>query len=482
MIKKTLLFAGALAFSSLASVFAGGYLTNTNQSARFGRLFALESMTNAADAAYYNPAGTIKLPEGFHFSFSNQSAFQERIINSDFIGFKGGHKEYVGKASAPIIPSLQGVYRKGNWALSGNIGLIGGGGKATFDNGLPSFEAPISMIPGALSKFAGQAGVPLVADAYNVNAYMTGANYFFGGQLGGTYKINEMFSVYGGFRMNVVRNKYEGYLRDIQINPKSDLMPMLGDGSMINASEYFKQLAQSQQLPLDDQTRALLNAYSEATKDKELNVTQSGWGVAPIVGAHFSWNGLNIGAKYEFRAALDIENKTKIDNTGMFEPGAMTAHDIPALLTIGASYDIIEPLTVSFGYHHFFDKDASMAVSAATGVGKQKSLKGGTNEYLFGAEWRIDRMFTVSGGGQVTRYGLADNFQSDLSFSVSSYSLGFGGAVNVSKNVQLNASYFFTDYSDYRKEQANYNGTGFAGVDTYTRKNKVFSVGVDFSF
>lgn len=476
MIKKTLLFVGALAFSSFASVFAGGYLTNTNQSARFGRLFALEAMTNAADAAYYNPAGTIKLPEGFHFTFSNQSAFQERIINSDFIGFQGGHKEFVGKASAPIIPSLQGVYRKGDWALSGNIGLIGGGGKATFNEGLPMFEAPISMIPGTLSKFASGAGVPLSADAYFMNSYMTGANYFFGGQLGGTYKINEMFSVYGGFRMNVVHNKYEGYVRDISINPKSAVLPMLGDGSMVNASDYFAALAQNPQLPLSDDIKAILLGYSQATKDMELETKQSGWGVAPILGAHFSWNGLNIGAKYEFRTALDIENKTKRDDTGQFKNGVNTAHDIPALLAIGASYDIIEPLTVSFGYHHFFDKDAAMAGD------KQKHLTGGTNEYLFGAEWRIDKMFTVSGGGQVTRYGLADGFQSDLSFSVSSYSLGIGGAVNVSKNVQLNASYFFTDYSDYRKEQANYNKTGQAGVDTYTRKNKVFAVGVDFSF
>lgn len=482
MIKKTLLFLGVLALASFSTAFAGGYLTNTNQSARFGRLFALEAMTNAADAAYYNPAGTIKLPEGFHFTFSNQSAFQERIINSKFENFADGGKKYVGKASAPIIPSLQGVYRKGNWALSGYLGLIGGGGKATFDSGLPSFEAPISMIPGALSGFASAAQVPLTADAYNVNAYMTGANYFFGGQLGGTYKINDMFSVYGGFRMNVVHNKYEGYLRNIEINPNSSAVPALGNGSMVNASSYFAQLAQFQHPAINDEVKAMLNGYSEATKDKELNVKQSGWGVAPIIGAHFSWNALNIGAKYEFRTALDIENKTKIDNTGMFEPGKMTAHDIPALLAIGASYDIIEPLTVSFGYHHFFDKQASMAVSPSTGKGKQKSLKGGTNEYLFGVEWRVDKMFTVSSGGQVTRYGLADDFQSDLSFSVSSYSLGFGGAVNVSKNVQLNVSYFFTDYQDYTKKQSNYNDTGKPGSDTYTRKNKVFAVGVDFHF
>ena len=91
-------------------------------------------------------------------------------------------------------------------------------------------------------------------------------------------------------------------------------------------------------------------------------------------------------------------------------------------------------------------------------------------------------MFLVSAGGQITRYGLGDGFQSDLSFSVNSYSLGFGGAVNLSKNVQLNVGYFFTNYSDYTKASANYNGTGLAGTDVFSRTNKVFTAGIDFSF
>ena len=93
---------------------AGGILTNTNLSARFARLMALEASTNA-DAAYYNPAGTIKLSDGFHFSFSNQSVAQERIITSSFAPMTGaGSKEFLGKATAPLVPSLQGVYKKEN--------------------------------------------------------------------------------------------------------------------------------------------------------------------------------------------------------------------------------------------------------------------------------------------------------------------------------------------------------------------------------
>ena len=107
-LKSIIMLTLALLFTTTA-VFAGGILTNTNLSARFARKMALEGSTNA-DAAYYNPAGTVKLDEGFHFSFSNQSVFQERIITSSFVPMTGtGSKEFIGKASAPLVPSLQGV-------------------------------------------------------------------------------------------------------------------------------------------------------------------------------------------------------------------------------------------------------------------------------------------------------------------------------------------------------------------------------------
>ena len=462
-----------LAICQISAVFAGGILTNTNQSARFARLMALEASTKA-DAAYYNPAGTIKLGEGFHFTFSNQSAFQERIItatNPAYAQSLNGEttKEYVGKASAPIIPSLQGVYRKGKWALSGSLAVTGGGGKATFNNGLSLFESAVAQVPALVNQIGAMVGQPFAANRYSVEQYMTGSNFIYGAQLGGAYEINQMFSVYGGFRLNIVYNKYEGYLRNLETNPA---------GSMTSPSPIFEQaipVLEAQGTP-----QASINAmymFMKAGQEggAQLSSKQTGWGVAPIIGVNFSYGKLNIGAKYEFKTSLNVENKTTVDdtgknNTGMFGDGVNSDHDVPALFTIGASYQVLPQLTANVGYHYFFDKDAKMD------KGKQKALSGGTNEYLFGLEYQIDRMFLVSAGGQITRYGSTDEFQSDLSFSVDSYSLGFGGAVNVSKNVQINVGYFFTDYTDYEKDM------GAGAKNIYTRKNKVFTAGVDFSF
>ena len=480
---KTIIAVVILSLSATSMTFAGGILTNTNPSARFARLMALDASTNA-DAAYYNPAGTIKLSEGFHFSFSNQSVFQERIITSSFAPMTGaGTKDFIGKASAPLVPGLQAVYRKGKWALSGNISIAGGGGKATFDDGLPSFESQVSMLVPLINQFSpglvgAIPGASLTSKGYSLDQYMHGVNYIFGAQLGGAYEINDMFSVYAGFRLNIVHNEYEGHLTNLMLDIDAKGLGAIGfpdHSGPMNPTPIFGLVNSSDNIPAELKQKLLLPAKM-AADGAHLESKQSGWGVAPIIGVHFSHAGLNIGTKYEFKNGLNVENKTTRDDTGLYGDGVNTAHDSPALFTIGASYDILPSLTASVGYHLFFDKDASMAND------KQKHLSDNTNEYLAGIEYRINDMFLISTGGQITRFGATDAFQSDLSFSIDSYSIGFGGAVNLSKSVQLNIGYFFTNYSDYTKASANYNGTGIPGTDVYSRTNKVFAAGIDFSF
>ena len=185
---------------------------------------------------------------------------------------------------------------------------------------------------------------------------------------------------------------------------------------------------------------------------------------------------MNLAAKYEFKSALNVQNNTVVDNTGLYADGVNTPHDIPALLTIGGEYQLCKKLKVSCGYHHFFDSDAKMAND------KQQYINGGVNEYLLGTEYSINDVLMVSAGGQVTRTGATDAYQSDMSFSLNSYSIGFGGAVKITPDLRLNIAYFFTNYSDWTKASANYNGTTLAGTDVFGRTNKVFGIGVDYKF
>ena len=452
-----------LALSS--SVKAGGLLTNTNQSIAFLRSLARNGAIGI-DGVYSNPAGVAFLPNGLHISFNVQNAYQTRIINSGLTipalqgtpyyqpfkmngGDKDGIKKFKGEASAPIIPSFQIAKNYDKWGFQMGFGIVGGGGKATFNGGLPSFERQIAMIPGMLAS----QGLTTTEPGYSVSSYMHGQQYDFGLQLGATYKINDKLAVYGGARFNYIYNKYEGNIVNISAN--------IG-GKMVNLYDYFG-------------TKATQFA------DRYLDCTQYGWGITPIIGIDYKTGRWNLAARYEFTTKFNIENKTKRDDTGQFQHGVNTPNDLPGLLSLGAQYEVLDNLRLLAGFHYYFDKDARMANN------KQRLLSSNTREYLTGIEWDIKPGITVSMGAQRTQYGLGDgSYLSDLSFVTSSYSFGIGAKIKVAKNADLNVAYFFTKYEKFNKEYETTAKTGTQEVkmlntDEFTRTNKVFGVGLDIT-
>ena len=220
----------------------------------------------------------------------------------------------------------------------------------------------------------------------------------------------------------------------------------------------------------------------------KLDCDQTGWGLTPIIGVDAKFGKLNLAAKYEFKANMNIENDTHEivapDAAAAFvapyQNGVNTPSDLPSMLSVAASYEFLPSLRASVEYHFFDDKNAGMA------DGKQKTLKHGTHEYLAGVEWDINKLFTVSGGYQKTDYGLSDAFQSDTSFSCDSYSVGFGGRINFTQALSLDVAYFWTTYSDYTKEKPRgLEATSMASLvdkDVYSRTNKVFGVSVNYKF
>ena len=159
--------------------------------------------------------------------------------------------------------------------------------------------------------------------------------------------------------------------------------------------------------------------------------------------------------------------------TEPYQDGVRTRYDMPALLTLAAGYEFTPQLRASIEYHFFDDKNAKMAND------RQNELTHGTHEFLAGVEYDINEKFTVSCGGQRTDYGLSDGYQQDTSFACDSWSIGLGGAWNITEKFRLNASYFVSLYSDYNK-QVSYGLETFS--QTYSRTNNVIGVGIDYKF
>ncbi len=558
--QKTALAALLLAMAT--STQAGGLLTNTNQNIAFNRNFARVGAIGI-DGVYFNPAGVAFLDQGFHLSLNFQNVYQTRQITSAFsvpafantpyeypFTLNGGDKTdgskfYEGKASVPILPSFQVAYNKDKWSFQAGFGLTGGGGKASFNEGLPSFERQIAILPALInqqlptfSTLLGQQETP--ATSYSMQSYMSGHQYNFGLQLGVAYKINENLSVFGGARFNYIYNKYEGNITNISadvngnnqnlyeyfgskaklLTEKAAALQAQAVAAKTQADAYQAQANAATDPTAKAQLQAAANQYAagaqqasagakmvsagadklnsskELVKDRYVEVSQRGWGITPILGIDYRTGKWNFAARYEFTTKFNIENNTKRDDTKKYENGVNTPNDIPGILALGAQYEVLKNLRVMAGYNHYFDKDARMDNN------KQRFLKHNTQEFLAGVEWDINPSVTVSAGGQRTLYGLGDGkYLTDLSFVTSSYSFGVGAKIKVAKNAHLNVAYFFTNYSKFtknyedaitigREQVTQPDGTisvqpktlATKNTDIFTRTNKVLGVGLDIDF
>ena len=422
-----------------ASALAGGLLTNTNQNAAFLRNPAQEGAIGI-DALYSNPAGVAFLSEGFHLSINWQMAAQQRIMTTTSAAFAAGianngatTKEFKGKAFTPIMPSFHAAYVfNEKWSASAAFTVTGGGGKCEFDNGLPMFEA---MVGGPLALQGAQ---------YSMEQNLTGEQYLFGLQLGGTYKVTDNVSVFGGVRTVFASNAYEGTIKNIMLKSAATAGQLI-PGAMVNP----------------------------ALADYVLDCSQSTLGFTPIVGVDWNLGRLNLAAKYEFRTKLEYENESEnsanVDAAfADYKDGAKVRNDVPAILTLGAEYSVLPSLRLAAGYTHYFDNDAK---------GSTTNVSDNTWEASFGVEYDINDKWLVSAGVRHTNYGFADNELSDMNFNMDNYALGIGGAYKVNEKVTVNAGYMHSFYSDHKTPA---NAVGLATI--YERKNDTWGVGVDIKF
>lgn len=506
----------AIASSSVS--FAGGLLTNTNQNVAFNRMMSREASIGI-DGVYYNPAGVVFLGEGHHLSLNWQLAYQTRNIKNGYDLFTNNvnnpitPREFEGKAFAPVIPSLQYAYNKGRWSFQANLALTGGGGKCTFDNGLGSFEKIVGEtamgacgLAGAVDGAAkGALGVAYPKNIfsemfgtdgkYSYDSYMHGRQYYYGISIGAAYKVSDNFSAFAGLRTVYASCNYYGYVRDIKVG---------------NTPLY-----------------TVLDPTKTDAADILLSCDQTGLGFTPIIGIDYKTGRWNFSAKYEFKTRMRLKNKSVnqapsignlagnlrtaliakgvpevvVDNkilgdptvqavmggikskfdtalgeaVGEYEDGKKIAGDIPAYLTLGAGYAPTDDLRINVGFHWFDDKNATSYNN------RNKKLDRGTLEYNAGAEYDINKRFTVSAGWQCTSYGLSDEYMDDKSFVVSSNSVGVGGVIRLTSRMKLNVAYFHTFYEHKKTSEKS---TVIAGDYTsdYTRNNNVFGVGLDVKF
>jgi len=520
MKKLAVLISGA--FLLMNTAYAGGILTNTNQSAQFVRMLSRNASTDL-DAVYFNPAGLTQLQDGFFFGLHNQTIFQNRTINSQFPYLNT--TDYKGKVTAPVFPTAFAAYKKDKWVFSAGFGPNGGGGSAKYDTGLPSFEKLISSIPASLSA----SGIPTTQ--YSTKIKFEGTSVFWGIQLNGTYAINDVISVSVGARMINAVNTYSGYLKDVMINPNYPAFKASYTGGMVSATEFFadgqtflKGLATNSTAVSSGLTTAIsagtpattpvssmpaatagaitqllgaaginatgmnigtaaatltavsavfsaksdaMGANSLATADKQVDTEQKGIGFTPIIGINIHLEKLNIGLKYEHQTILGLKNSTKVDGTGLFPDGQKSNSDIPAIIAGGADYKVSDKLKVSGSFNVYMDKNVNW------GGNVYKELRTIDKNYVelaLGAQYKLTDDFAVSAGYMNSNTGVSKQYQSDFSYSNDSYTVGMGFQWNMNKKLVLDAGMMLSTYKDDTKTftDATPSYTETYGKDTFT--------------
>lgn len=531
-------------------IFAGGLVTNTNQSTAWTRMLVRDATTEI-DGVFFNPAGLVKLQNGFHISLSNQSIFQTQTITSNYPFLNPSPKEYVGDISAPLFPSLYLAYKTGRWVFSLGVNVVGGGGGAKFSSGVPMMEVPIAGLVPALE--------PLGVTGYNVDMSFEGRSAYWGIQAGASFEITKNISVFAGARYVIAKNTYSGYMNNITVTtPQGDLPPSpyvqgvsdqaaagaaqangvaeqmdplvagFGDKTLVELTgmgilteEQAAQMAGGLiQLGVPEETVSQMNmeqmqggyiaagteltatstylagqaAYlSVVTADQDADVTQTGNGITPILGANLSFmdNDLNIGIKYEFKTKMDLTNSTPdgkgfvtgIDpNTGqpieMFPNDSVTNADMPAFLSVGIEYRIIDPLLITIGYHTYFDKGTTWAQDAEDAG--TPTIDNNFFEIGLGLQWDINESFLVSAGFLHANTGVSQAYQSDLNFSLNSNTFGLGGAWKISDTFKLQLGGYYVMYDEETYDYTEEN-TGIAYQNTYLKSTWALSIGLDIA-
>ncbi|MBE9517882.1 MAG: hypothetical protein IMY68_04900 [Bacteroidetes bacterium] len=474
-------------------LFAGGLKTNTNQSAAWVRTMS-RNATLGIDAVYFNPAGLSQLNNGLHLSLSNQSIFQTRKVTSDYMYLNGTPVDYDAELTAPIFPSIYAAYKMDKWTFSAGFNIIGGGGSADFQTGLPTFEVPVSdlvpilynsLLPLDQSIEAATLWDPGFRNVtgYDMSAGFNGSSTYYGIQVGATYALNDMISVAIGGRYVMASNAYEGSLTGVVVDAPY--------GGIQTAGDYLRRVATTLgTLPPSPEMDAAITGLNNtaagldvATADAQLDATQTGSGFTPIISVNFHLSDkINIAARYEHHTKIELTNDTEVDDVNMFPDGEKTRADMPGLFALGAELSPLKNLTATASFNYYLDKSAYYGYTDESGeqIDNETTIDENGYTWAFSLEYKILSILGVSAGYTSGNNGVNDNYQSGLTYGLKSASWGAGVFVELGEMITLNAGYSATSYDDYSKSQSSSISVPY--TDTYAKSTNMFAIGIDFSF
>jgi long-subunit fatty acid transport protein len=226
----------------------------------------------------------------------------------------------------------------------------------------------------------------------------------------------------------------------------------------------------------------VMGENAAATKDINVDASQSGTGITPILSANFSpSDNLDIAVKYEFQTELHL--KTKVVNGeggGVFVDGQTLIADMPAMLSFGVDYRPVKKLLLSASFDEYFDKNVDYDGSETLNINE---IDKNFVEYGLGAEYSLTEKLRISAGWAHTETGVNLNYQSDQSFSTNTDSFGAGFGYRITPMIDLNLAGQYTFYNDGKKPydpRLSFDPNFY--TETYKKVTWMVALGLDFYF
>lgn len=167
------------------------------------------------------------------------------------------------------------------------------------------------------------------------------------------------------------------------------------------------------------------------------------------------------------KTPLELENDTEVDDSGLFPDGAITNADMPALFAMGISLKPVEKLRAEMDLNYYFN-------SGVNWDGKEDHVDNGY-EIGVAVEYCLNDRMIASIGLLNSNGGATEEYQSDLSYSLNSNTIGLGLGYKVSDAMTINLGGLNTFYQEDKKTTDTY-------TEKYSKTTFGFAIGVDYKF
>ena len=413
-------------------------------------------------SAYYNPAGLSRLDKGKYIHLGLQ--------------FANGHEKmsYKGKEHKAIlnqlIPNVSLTSVDDNGAYFFTFGGLAGGGKLEYD---------------------GVSGIDVLSDldqfkplgVYDKGSTLTGKNLYEQATLGRAFTINDQLSVSVAGRIVHGSRNLSGTL-NIGTNPStaykqakvqqitqevSKAVDAATQGSGLSAAQIaaIKQQKTTQALTL---LQTKMNALQQNGLSGDLDSKREAWGYGFQIGVNYKVNDkLNLAARYDSRIKMNFKAKGSENqlqtadiigsNIGLstFYPqyaiNSKIRRDLPAILSVGASYKVTDNYLVSTSANYYFNHHAKMdRVTTFGGHEHGRDYKNGW-EIALGNEYKLNDKFTLIGSVNYARTGAKNSSFNDTEYALNSVTLGAGLRYKYDDTLSITGS---VAHFIYDKEDGNF--------------------------